>query len=124
MKQTRIIVAGGRDFEDKELAEAILVDICQGIEPEHITIVSGGAKGADAIGESLARRNHLNLCIYPANWDKHGKSAGHRRNALMADNADQLLAFWDGESPGTKSMIDKAKAAGLVVTLICYKPDD
>ena len=51
----------------------------------------------------------------PANWEKFGRSAGHRRNAEMAQYADGLVAFWDGLSPGTRSMIDLAKGRGLKV---------
>ena len=53
-------------------------------------------------------------------WDKYGKSAGHRRNAIMADNADILLAFWDHKSKGTRGMIDQAAAKGLKVRITRY----
>ena len=52
---------------------------------------------------------------YPADWDKYGKSAGYRRNEQMADNADSLIALWDGRSRGTKHMIDIAHRKGLKV---------
>jgi hypothetical protein len=48
--------------------------------------------------------------MFPADWNKFGKSAGHVRNQAMADYADILLAFWDGKSTGTKSMIKKMNA--------------
>ena len=60
--------------------------------------------------------------IFPAKWDKYGKSAGHRRNAEMAKHAVEgkkqgvigvLIAFWDGKSEGTKSMIALADRYGL-----------
>lgn len=120
MKQTRIIIAGGRDFTDRALVEKCLIEACQDLDPEQVTIVSGGAKGADAIGESLAREFITNLCIYPANWDRYDKAAGHRRNAIMAKNADQLLAFWDGKSRGTAGMIAVATKVGIKVTTIRY----
>lgn len=120
MKQTRIIIAGGRDFNDRALVEKCLIEACQDLDPEEVTVISGGAKGADAIGESLAREFTTNLCIYPANWDRYGKSAGHRRNALMAKNADQLIAFWDGKSRGTAGMIEIATKIGIQVTIINY----
>ena len=120
--QTRIIIAGGRDFTDRALMEKCLIEWADSLnlEPEDITIVSGGARGADALGERIARNFACNLCIYPANWNKWGKSAGHIRNSLMANNADYLLAFWDGSSPGTKSMIEKAEQLNLGVTVINY----
>ena len=55
---------------------------------------------------------------YPAEWEKHGKAAGYKRNARMADNADGLLAVWDGESRGTKHMIREAVDRGLEIRVV------
>jgi hypothetical protein len=57
---------------------------------------------------------------FPANWDRHGKAAGGIRNTAMANYGTHLIAFWDGESPGTRDMIAKAKRAGLKVLVIRY----
>ena len=73
-----------------------------------ITIISGNASGADALGERYAREHSLKLEIYPAEWEEYGKSAGPLRNKLMAEKADFVVAFWDGNSRGTKNMIDCA----------------
>lgn len=39
----------------------------------------------------------------------------------MAQNADALVAFWNGESRGTKYMIDLAKRYNLKVRIIRYE---
>ncbi len=52
---------------------------------------------------------------FPANWTAYGMSAGYKRNQQMAENADALIALWDGESKGTKHMIDIATQKGLWV---------
>ena len=78
-------------------------------------ILSGTARGADKLGERWAAENSVRLEYYPANWDRYGKSAGYRRNAKMAANADAMIALWDGKSRGTKHMIDIAMGAGLKV---------
>lgn len=63
---------------------------------------------------------------FQADWDRYGKSAGYRRNAEMAKFASEegnkgvLIAFWDGESRGTKNMIDLAKRYGLKVHVVNY----
>ena len=57
---------------------------------------------------------------YPADWDTYGKSAGYRRNQLMADNADALVAFWDGQSRGTGHMINLAKERNLKVRIVRF----
>ena len=51
----------------------------------------------------------IKLSTSPADWDLDGKSAGFKRNVKMAEYADALVAFWDGESKGTKHMIETAK---------------
>lgn len=100
----RVIIAGSRDITDyQELLDAV---VDSGFEIT--TVISGGARGVDRMGEIFAKNNSTPLEIYPADWNKYGKSAGHRRNADMANVADALIALWDGTSRGTKSMIEIA----------------
>lgn len=112
----RVIVAGSRTFNDYDMVRSIL-DIKKDREGEDIIIVSGGARGADRLGELYAQDNNLECHLYEANWSKYGKAAGPLRNEEMADNADMLLAFWDGRSPGTSHMIKTARKKGLHVEL-------
>jgi len=113
----KTIIAGGRNFYDYGF-------MCESVEPNlsRITeIVSGGAKGADSLGESFAQNNKIPVKKFPANWDLHGKYAGHVRNKQMADYADALIAFWDGESKGTKNMIDTMNKLKKPVHVYKYK---
>jgi predicted Rossmann fold nucleotide-binding protein DprA/Smf involved in DNA uptake len=79
------------------------------------TVISGTAEGVDRMGELWALDNGIPVVFYPPNWREHGKRAGYVRNAAMAANADALIAVWDGESPGTKMMIDLAREQQLMV---------
>jgi hypothetical protein len=75
-------------------------------------IVEGGAKGIDACGKAFANKYEFTHKLFPADWDKHGKAAGHIRNKQMAEYADALLLIWDGESRGSanmKSQMEKLK---------------
>ena len=114
----KVIIAGGRDFNDYEL----LKDKCDKIlnSQIEITIVSGGANGADYLGEKYAKEREYELIIFPADWNKYGKSAGPIRNTQMAENSDALIAFWDGKSKGTQHMINLAEKKGLMVEV--YNP--
>lgn len=85
-----------------------------------IVIVSGGCAGADLLGERYAKENRYSIDRYPAEWKKYGKKAGIMRNAVMADNADALITYWDGISRGTKNMIDEARKKGLAVRVKRY----
>lgn len=78
-------------------------------------VVSGTARGVDQLGELWAKNNKIGVKRFPAQWDLHGKSAGYKRNEIMAGYAEALIAIWDGKSPGTKHMIDIAKRKGLTV---------
>lgn len=55
------------------------------------------------------------MYIYPADWKKYGRRAGSIRNIEMAQNAEALLAVWDGISSGTRHMIKEAEKRGLPV---------
>lgn len=115
----RIIVAGGRKFANYRLL-AETVDSLFEYASEGAVIISGGAKGADRLGEIYASSRGFVVEKFPADWDKYGKSAGYRRNEQMAEVATHLVAFWDGESKGTGHMIDIAARKGLDVTVIIY----
>ena len=122
----KVIIAGSRSFSDYDLLKKHADYMLSRIQ-EPIEIVSGGATGADALGERYAQEKGLEIEYYPADWDKYGKSAGYIRNKQMARNADALIAFWDGTSKGTKHMIDIARKDDLP-TRICHvevkKEDD
>lgn len=116
----RVIIAGSRDIKDyQELLDAI---VDSGFEIT--TVISGGARGVDRMGEVFAKNNSIPLEIYPADWNTYGKSAGHRRNADMANVADALIALWDGTSRGTKSMIEIANKKGLHVHIHYVKTNN
>jgi hypothetical protein len=120
----RTIVAGSRWIDGRD-AFAFL---CRAIDelPWGISeVVSGGARGVDRMGEGYAhsRRWPIPVKRFPADWDRHGASAGFRRNLVMADYAQALLAIWDGESRGTAHMIKIAKEKGLQVVVKVYLGD-
>lgn len=90
-----------------------------------IQFISGTAKGADQLGEQFAKACKCEIVRFAADWNKFGRSAGYIRNKEMAQYAAEetgvLFAFWDGESQGTKHMIDLAYKYGLDVHVINYK---
>jgi len=76
-------------------------------------VISGGARGADSIGEAWAAKNKIPVERFPADWERLGKRAGYLRNIQMACRAQALIAIWDGVSRGTENMIDIAEEKGL-----------
>lgn len=99
-------IVGSRTFDNYE----ILKQFIQSKSAENNllidTIVSGGARGADTLGERFAEENNLNKLIFYADWGKYGKRAGFIRNVDIIKNCDVCFAFWDGVSHGTKHDIE------------------
>lgn len=106
----RVVIAGCRDYNNyKEAKEFIDFSLSEIRKKYKLIIVSGGANGADLLGERYAKANGFETELHPADWNTYGKSAGPRRNYKMAQVADFVICFWDGKSRGTKSMIEYAK---------------
>jgi len=120
----RTIIAGSRTIKDfKVLKRAVEQSDFNVTE-----IISGGAYGADKLGEDYAKMADIDLTVFHANWRKYGKSAGYRRNERMAVYASNdkskrggLIALWDGESRGTKNMIELAELYKLKIFI--YRTD-
>ena len=116
----KLIVAGSRTFNDYAMLESCILDFVQErcYSLNDVVIVSGGAKGADQLGIRFAGRHDLPVSVFPALWGQYGKGAGMIRNKTMADNANHLIAFWDGVSAGTANMIEVAKKDGIVCKVV------
>ena len=124
MAEFKLIVAGGRDFDTPANIQTLIDEVthlamCE-YEPQEVSIVSGMARGADHIAAWFAREYNVKLYEMPADWSR-GRGAGYARNADMAEFADGLLAFWDGESRGTKHMIETMRMKGKPTHVVMYK---
>jgi len=109
----KVAVIGSRNFQDYDRLKRIL-----DLYPIKV-IVSGGAIGADSLGDKYADEKGLQKEIYKPDWDLFGKSAGFLRNTTIIENSNMVVAFWDGASKGTKDSLDKAKKLKKT-TLIVY----
>ena len=146
----RLIIAGSRNFNNYELLEKEVDTYLQEILKEEcnldlvtdgeenwgwcnweqqvevlpkdlpLEIVSGGARGADRLGERYARERDYNLKIFNADWEKNGKSAGMIRNIEMLKYSTHCLVFWDGVSKGTKHTIENAKKYDVKLCVINF----
>lgn len=106
----RILICGGRDFTDRADAQRVLDTFAS---PS--LVITGGARGADAIGAEWARVRGYARVVFPANWVGELKSAGYRRNKRMLEigQPDLVIAFPGGK--GTANMVSLAKRAGIEV---------
>lgn len=101
----RIAIIGSRHFNDYPLLKSLMDRRKDSIQ----MVVSGGANGADSLGARWATENNILTKIFKPDWDLYGKRAGYLRNEQIIQNCDICVAFWDGESKGTKHSIDLCK---------------
>jgi predicted Rossmann fold nucleotide-binding protein DprA/Smf involved in DNA uptake len=118
MTQYFLGVVGGRDFTDYDLLEKEVDDLIKK-NSLPVCIVSGGAAGADSLAEKYATEKGLETVVYKPDWSL-GKRAGPLRNQKIVNGSDEVIAFWDGKSPGTKSTIQLALSAGKRVHVVAY----
>lgn len=93
--------------------------------PQGVTeIVSGGARGIDSCAREYAKKHNLKLTEFLPQYNKYpGKSAPHKRNDQIIEYADIVLAFWDGQSRGTQSVIKKCKERGKKVIILLERKE-
>ena len=101
----RIAVIGSRSLAVSNLGEYL---------PDGVTeIVSGGARGVDSSAREYARAHQLKLTEFLPEYERYGRAAPIKRNVTIIENADMVLAFWDGESRGTAFVISECKKRGI-----------
>lgn len=112
----KVAVIGSRGIEVKNLEKYL---------PEGVTeIVSGGAKGVDTCAREYALAHGLKLTEFLPEYEKFGRSAPLKRNITIIEYADQVLAFWDGSSHGTRFVIENCKRMGVPVRIFLQRPKE
>lgn len=98
----KVIIAGTRSVEDY----ALIVQAVERSGYDITEVVCGMATGVDRLGEQWAIANGIPVREMPADWHRYGNSAGPYRNRAMAEYADAAIIIWDGQSRGTRNMIE------------------
>lgn len=115
----RTIISGSRSCTElRHIYDAVKAS---GFSPS--VVISGTCRGPDRFGEEWAKANGVPIERFPADWNQYGKQAGYIRNVDMACHAEALIAVWDGESNGTRHMINAARAKGLKVFVYMFKEE-
>ena len=117
----KVVIAGGRDFDNFEAMQKIL-DLIKWESDD--VIVSGTARGADTLGEKYANLKGINVIRFPAQWSMYGRSAGFKRNEEMAKFCTHGIVFWDGKSKGSEHMINLLKKYNRTYKIIRYTKED
>ena len=127
MRTIRVIIAGSRDFNDYEVLRGEvdmfveqLRDRKDILDDDSVIVVSGGARGADKLGERYAKERGYHCEIYVPNWSV-GKQAGILRNIDMAKVSQACIVFNVNNSKGSRHMVDHARKQGLITKEVkCY----
>ena len=108
-----IAIVGSREYPSPAPIEAYVAEL-----PVGTVIVSGGARGVDSWAAEAARAHGLKVTEFLADWERHGRGAGPKRNAEIVEAADELVAFWDGRSRGTLNSVALAVRKGIPASVI------
>ena len=106
----KLFIAGSRSITDFDLSEYV--------PPEVELIISGGAKGVDALAEAYADRHKISKLILRPQYQRYGRAAPLKRNEKMVELADAVLVVWDGRSRGAKYTIESAKKQNKPLTVL------
>jgi len=103
----RVAVGGSRSIESYELVQGVLKYLLV----DGDVVLSGNAPGADRLGERYAGESGLEMKIIPSEWEKHGLKATMMRNEVLLRSADFVINFWDGQSEGSRHMLEISRRA-------------
>lgn len=106
----KLAIIGSRNINNIDISKHITLTPSQ--------IISGGAKGVDTLAADYAAINNIDLLVIKPDYKAHRQGAPIRRNEKIVQLCDQVLAFWDGSSSGTKYVIDYAQKLGKHVTIV------
>jgi hypothetical protein len=124
----RLLVCGSRTWtDDVLLAHAVEQMVAEhGQDRAGVVLIEGDARGADRLAGILAKAHGWELEVYPADWHRHGRTAGPRRNARMLrqGHPERVIACTDDltGSRGTADMVRRARGAGLPVLVVSHPP--
>ena len=135
-----VIICGSRNFNNYDVVEKAIKKSGFNIT----TVYSGGAKGADALGEAWAKLNNIPIVQFPAKWndlkqanamiktrenpwthkkERYCHNAGILRNEEMLNSgAEAVIAIQEEVTPGTQHMIKIAKQKDIPVYI--YQKED
>lgn len=106
----KLAIIGSRDL--------YVADLGIYLPPDVTELVSGGARGVDACVRAYAQTHGIPLTEFLPNYARYGRGAPIRRNLEIVAYADSVLAFWDGHSRGTLSVIEACQKCGRPVRVI------
>ena len=110
----KLCIAGSREYPHLDFVEYYLWTMRAFV----LTLVNGMCpRGVDAVALECAHRHGIAVDPRPADWNKHGRAAGPRRNTRMVHVSDAVVVFWDGKSRGSMNIIGTARQHGKLLAV-------
>lgn len=115
----KIAIIGSREFTDYEFLKEVMD---KEIDNRSFVacFVSGGAKGADTLGARYAEEIGRPIVVFKPDYKTYGRAAPFVRNTQIIEYCDEVYAFWDGKSNGTRDALNKAEKLGKTIYIIRY----
>jgi hypothetical protein len=117
----RLLVCGSRDWTLEAPIRARILALMPTV------VIEGEARGADSLARKVAQELGILVEPYPADWARHGRTAGPIRSQemLVKGKPDLVLAFSSHleTSRGTLDMVNRAKRAGVPVEVVTGKEE-
>jgi hypothetical protein len=111
-----LAIVGYRGFTDETVfMETMQAFVAKYGLPE--LVVSGGAAGADTMGELWAAICGIPTRILTPDWRRYGRAAGLMRNTDIVAACTHMVAFPSIHGKGTQDSIRKAQQAKKVVVI-------
>lgn len=122
----KLVVSGSRGIPEDIAASIVDNYVSENLIPNHrkVIIIEGGARGVDRGAQRAGKDLGLDVLTVKAKWGVNGvfdRAAGHKRNNVMLELCDGLLAIWDGKSPGTNQAISRAEIKKIPCVTIISK---
>lgn len=118
-----LLVCGSRDVVDDKVVYYCLDRLVANESLSQITVMTGGARGADDIANRWGCDRGLTTRVVPALWDVYGKKAGYERNERMLQAGPDLAFgfFQKRQTKGTLDMLQRCKNAGIDTRYVMIK---
>jgi len=112
-----LLVCGSRGWSDHLAIRTVLQRFLEQYGQDDLLVLTGGARGADRLAFVEAHQLGIHVAEIVPLWQRYGKKAGFMRNRWLVRLADEMVSFWDGDSPGTLSTIQLCTASGVPFTI-------
>ena len=110
----RLLVSGSREWDQEHVLQMMIAQFWVRYGDDLIVVHGDCPRGADRMAREFCERHGIKQEKYPADWNRHGKAAGHIRNKVMVDTKPDFAVFFiRGESRGTKNCLEHVKKAGI-----------